>query len=102
MPRLEESGGQVDTAGGAYEMLAAYDVGAGANAHAGRDAAHGVRIAGVADAVYEAVLDADVGLVYAAHGVHDHHVGDDRVECHVVAHIAHLAHCVTQRLTYTK
>jgi hypothetical protein len=44
-----------------------------------RDAVHHLRVAGLADGADAPVLDADVGLHHAEHGVDDRHVGDHQV-----------------------
>ena len=50
-----------------------------ADDHAGRHAAHDVRIAGLADSHDASVADSDVGFVDSA-VIHDHRVRDDQIE----------------------
>ena len=70
----------VDAAGGRDHPLAGADVGTCAHDHARRDAVHQLRVAGLADAGDASVLDADVGLHDALHGVDDQRVRDHEVE----------------------
>ena len=67
------------------------------------DAAHGLRIAGLADRADAAVLDADVGLHHALHGVDDRHVGDHEVGRSACArHLVVHAHAFAQALAPAK
>lgn len=77
--------------------LARDDVRAAADDHALGHAVHDVRVARLADARYDARLDADVGLV-DARVVDDEGVGDDEVEAVGVGAPAHLPHALAQRL----
>ena len=70
----------VDAGGREDEVLARDGVGRRARDQVGVHAVHDVGVAGLADAGDLAVLDADVGLHHAQHGVDDRDVGDDQIE----------------------
>ena len=89
----------VDAGGREDEVLTGDGVSAGAGAESGGDALHHVGVAGLADAGYLAVLDADVGLDHAQQRVKDGDIGDDGVEAALLAgDSVGQAHAVAQGL----
>src|SRR5258706_11725305 len=81
----------VDAACRQDQSFAGNNFGGHANDHARRDAIHHVGISGLADSGNQAVLDADVSFVNAG-VVHDQSVGDDAIECVILANTSGLAH----------
>ena len=78
--RRDEVDVGVHRPGGGDQVLPGDDLGARADDQARVHAVLGLRVAGLADARDEPVLDADVALDHAEHRVHDHGVGDDQVQ----------------------
>ena len=76
--RADEMNMAVDAAGSDDHAFAGDDFGAGADDY--RDAGLDVRVAGLADGGDAAVLQADVGLDDAGHGIDDQRVGDDGID----------------------
>ena len=70
----------VDRTGRRDHALGRAHVGVGADRHARCHAVHDLRVPGLADADDAAVLDPDVGLHDAQHGVDQHDVRDHEVE----------------------
>ena len=73
----------VDAACGQDKPLACNGLGRCADDHARCNAIHNMRIAGLADAGYFAVLNADICLVNAR-TVHDERIRDDRIQTFLV------------------
>ena len=73
----------VDAACGQDQPLACNGLGGRADDHTRCDAIHNMRIAGLADAGYFAVLNADIRLVNAR-TVHDERIRDDRIQTFLV------------------
>ena len=92
--RADEVDVRVDTAGGEDHALAGDDLGGGADGHA--DAGLDVRVAGLADGMDAALLEADIGLDDAP-VVDDQRIGDDGVD-HLGGGQLALAHAVADDL----
>ena len=93
--RADEMDVRVDPAGGDDLALAGDRLGAGADDDV--DAGLDIRIAGLADALDQAVADADIGLVDAA-VIDDEGVGNDRVGRALATGCLRLAHAVADNL----
>src|SRR6185312_1262761 len=90
---------RVDTGRGQNQMRARDRISCQTELQTGRNAIHGLRIAGLADAANKSVFDSDVGFYHALYCVDDCDVGDDKVGCPGLARypVVH-AHAFAQTL----
>ncbi len=100
--RADEMNVGVDAAGGDDAAFARDDFGRRADDHAGRDALLNAGIAGVAEADDAPILDPDVRLDDALHGVEHERVGDDQVERLRIGCRRRLSHAIADHFAAAK